>query len=41
MSEGLVGIGVGFMFALGGLAFFGTLIGIGEIIEWFERRSKK
>ena len=40
MSEWLFGIGVGFMFALGGLAFFGTLISIGYMIEWVEGRMK-
>ena len=41
MSEFLFGLGVGLVFALGGLAFFGILIGIGELLEWFEKRNKK
>ena len=30
----------GIAFALGGLMCFGVLIGIGEIIAWYERRQK-
>ena len=40
MSEILFGIGVGLVFALGGLMCFGILIGIGEILDWYERRQK-
>ena len=40
MNEILLAIGVGFIFALGGLACFGILIGIGQIFEWYERRQK-
>ena len=40
MSEILLGIGAGLLFAVSGLAFFGILIGIGEILEWYQRRSK-
>jgi hypothetical protein len=40
MNEFLFGLGVGAVFALGGLTFFGVLIGIGEIIAWYERRTK-
>ena len=40
MSEWLFGIGVGLIFALGGLMCFGILIGIGEILEWLQRRGK-
>ena len=40
MSEVLFGIGVGIAFALGGLMCFGILIGIGEIIAWYERKQK-
>ena len=40
MNEILFGIGVGAIFALGGLACFGVLIGIGEILAWYERRKK-
>ena len=40
MSEFLFGLGVGLIFALGGLMCFGVLIGIGEIIDWYEKRNK-
>jgi len=40
MNEFLFGLGVGALFAFGGLAFFGVLIGIGEIISWYEKRNK-
>ena len=40
MSEFLFGLGVGLVFALGGLMCFGILIGIGEVLEWYERRTK-
>ena len=40
MNDILYGIGVGFVFAFGGLLCLGALIGIGEIIEWFQRRNK-
>ena len=40
MSELLYGIGAGIIFALGGLMCFGILIGIGELLAWYERRSK-
>ena len=40
MSEILFGLIVGLAFALSGLAFFGILIGIGEIIDWYQGRSK-
>ena len=40
MNEFLFGLGVGAVFALGGLIFFGVLIGIGEIIDWYEKRNK-
>ena len=40
MNEFLFGLGVGLVFALGGLACFGVLIGIGEIISWYERKKK-
>ena len=40
MSDILFGIGVGLTFALGGLMCFGILIGIGEIIAWYERKQK-
>ena len=40
MSDLLFGIGVGLIFGLGALAFFGILIGIGEVLEWFERKRK-
>ena len=41
MSEFLFGLGVGAIFAFGGLACFGILIGIGEILDWYEKRNKK
>ena len=40
MSEFLFALGVGLVFALGALACFGVLIGIGQVIEWYERRTK-
>ena len=40
MNDLLLGIGAGLVFALCGLLFFIILIGIGEILEWFERRKK-
>ena len=40
MSEFLFALGVGLVFALGGLACFGILIGIGEMIAWYERKQK-
>ena len=33
-------LGIGALFAFGGLAFFGVLIGICEIIDWYEKRNK-
>ena len=40
MNEILFGLGVGLVFGLGALACFGILIGIGEILDWYERRQK-
>jgi hypothetical protein len=40
MSDILFGIGVGLIFALASLMCFGVLIGIGEVLEWYERRDK-
>ena len=40
MNDMLIGIGAGLIFATGGMVFFGVLIGIGYIIEWYERRVK-
>ena len=40
MSEILFGLGIGLVFAIGGLLALGVLIGIGELLEWFERRIK-
>ena len=40
MGEILFGIGVGLVFGLGALMCFGVLIGIGEIIDWYEKRNK-
>ena len=40
MSEWLFGVGVGLIFGLGALMCFGILIGIGEILDWYERKSK-
>ena len=40
MNDMLIGIGAGIIFATGGMVFFGVLIGIGYIIEWYERRVK-
>ena len=38
MNEWLIAIGAGLIFALGGLMCFAILIGIGQIIEWFEKK---
>ena len=40
MSEILYGIGVGLVFGIAALVCFGILIGIGEVLEWYERRAK-
>ena len=40
MSEILYGIGIGFIFGIGALLCLGILIGIGELLEWFERKTK-
>ncbi len=40
MSEILFGIGVGLVFGIGALVCFGILIGIGEVLEWYERKQK-
>ena len=40
MSEFIFGIGVGLVFGLGALMCFGILIGIGEIIDWYEKSNK-
>ena len=40
MGEILFGIGVGLVFGLGALMCFGVLIGIGEIISFFERMER-
>ena len=40
MTDLLVGIGAGLIFATSGMMFFGVLIGIGYIIEWYEGRTK-
>jgi hypothetical protein len=40
MSDILFGLGVGLIFAFGALMSFGVLIGIGYILEWFERKQK-
>ncbi len=40
MSEILFGIGVGLVFGIGALLCFGILIGIGELLEWYERKQK-
>ena len=38
MNEWLIATGAGLIFALGGLMCFGILIGIGQIIEWFQKK---
>ena len=40
MNEILFGIGVGFIFGIGALGCWGILIGIGYVLEWFERKQK-
>lgn len=40
MSDLLVGLSAGLIFATGGMIFFGVLIGIGYMIEWYEGRTK-
>ena len=40
LEELLIMVGAGLVFALGGLMCFGILIGIGEILEWLQRRGK-
>ena len=40
MSDLLVGVSAGLIFATGGMMFFGVLIGIGYIIELYEGRTK-
>ena len=40
MSEIVFGIGVGLVFGIVTLVCFGILIGIGEVLEWYERRQK-
>ena len=40
MSDILYGIGVGLVFALAGITCLLILIGLGEILEWLERRKK-
>ena len=40
MSEILYGIGIGLVFSIGALLCFGILIGIGELLEWYERKTK-
>ena len=40
MNEILFGVGIGLVFGIGALLCFVILIGIGEILEWFERRKK-
>tara|TARA_R100000005_G_C4871525_1_gene127776 strand:+ start:295 stop:417 length:123 start_codon:yes stop_codon:yes gene_type:complete len=40
MNDMLIGIGAGLIFATGGMIFFGVLMGIGYMIEWYERRVK-
>ena len=41
MSEILFGIGVGLVFGIGALLCFGILIGIGELLEMYERWKRK
>ena len=40
MIEILYGIGAGLVFALCGLLFFAVLIGIGEVIDFFDRMDR-
>ena len=40
LEEFLIMVGAGLTFALGGMLCFGILIGIGELLEWYERRNK-
>tara|TARA_Y100000593_G_scaffold58994_1_gene109410 strand:- start:1075 stop:1200 length:126 start_codon:yes stop_codon:yes gene_type:complete len=41
MSEIIYGVGFGLAVGVVVLLFFGLLIGIGELIEWYEKRNKK
>ena len=40
MSDLLFGIGVGLIFALAGVTCLVMLIGLGQLIEWYEGRTK-
>jgi len=41
MSDLLFGLGVGLVFGIGALICFGVLIGIGELLEIYERWKRK
>ena len=41
MSDLLFGVGVGLVFGIGALVCFGILIGIGELLEMYERWKRK
>ena len=40
MNEILFGVGIGLVFGIGALLCFGVLIGLGELLEWFDRKTK-
>tara|TARA_R100000008_G_scaffold85568_2_gene75868 strand:- start:240 stop:365 length:126 start_codon:yes stop_codon:yes gene_type:complete len=40
LEELLIMVGAGLVFAFGGMLCFGVLIGIGELLEWYDRRNK-
>ena len=40
MNSFLTALGVGIIFALAGVTCLLILIGIGELLEWYERRQK-
>ena len=40
INDILFGLGVGLIFAFSALMCLGALIGIGQVLEWYERRTK-
>ena len=41
MYELLIGLGYGFMFAFSGIAFLLSLIGIGQLIGYIQKKSER